>query len=85
MTAGGRSNSSGAGVSSLVSGSSANDRVINVNQQNDIQIKVNQNNDTHIKVHHSTNSSAGAHHSDDATNTRGVIGVRPFVDLRAHD
>ena len=40
MTAGGRSNSSGAGVSSLVSGGSVNDSIEKVNHQNDTVIKV---------------------------------------------
>ena len=35
MTAGGRSNSSGDGVSSLVSGGSVNDREIKEHQEND--------------------------------------------------
>ena len=52
MTAGGRSNSSGAGVSSLVSGSGKNDRVWKINKQNEIKMKVNHNYDTNGKVYH---------------------------------
>ena len=36
MTAGGRSNSSGAGVNSLVSGGCVNDIVLKVHQHNDV-------------------------------------------------
>ena len=45
MTASGRSSSSGAGVSSLVSGGSAKDIKIKVNHQNDSKSKVHQEND----------------------------------------
>ena len=48
MTAGGRSNSSGAGVSSLVSGSGVNDGIIKVHHHIDTVMKVNQNYDSKI-------------------------------------
>ena len=85
MTAGDRSNSSGAGVSSLLSGSSANDRVVKVNHFIDTEIKVHHKYDTKIEVHHSTHSSAGAHHSDGAANTGDVNSVGSSVGESEHD
>ena len=52
MTAGERSNSSGEGVSSLVSGSSRNDRNLKIDHVSNIILKINQQNDSKIKVHH---------------------------------
>ena len=83
---GGRSNSSGAGVSSLVSGGSRNDRLIKVYQENDSKIKK-----SIILMIIKSNSiilstpSARAHHYYCAAAVGSVNDVRPSDDEGAHD